>query len=175
LSQGLNFVPGGRSGTGKMWETTNPSSIRQVSESRLRAPGRNPPAHRDKAAMNGAQLFKGQDKSSGPMSGPPARSASLSAYRENNKCRKNLSQGLNFVPGGRSGTGKMWETTNPSSIRQVSESRLRAPGRNPPAHRDKAAMNGAQLFMVHSNSSGLMSGPPAWRCTIFSATATLMN
>jgi 16S rRNA G966 N2-methylase RsmD len=31
---------------------------------------------------------------------------------------------------------------------------------HPPAHRDKAAMNGAQLPMVHSYSSGLMNGPP---------------
>jgi hypothetical protein len=32
---------------------------------------------------------------------------------------------------------------------------------HPPAHRDKAAMNGAQLFMAHGDSSGLMNGPPA--------------
>jgi len=33
--------------------------------------------------------------------------------------------------------------------------------RCPPAHRDKAAMNGAQLLMDHGCSSGLMSGPRA--------------
>jgi hypothetical protein len=32
---------------------------------------------------------------------------------------------------------------------------------NPRAHRESAAMNGAQLLMAHSGSSGLMSGPPA--------------
>src|SRR5271157_5806033 len=32
---------------------------------------------------------------------------------------------------------------------------------HPPAHRDKAAMNGAQLPVVHSYSSGIMNGPPA--------------
>jgi hypothetical protein len=31
----------------------------------------------------------------------------------------------------------------------------------PPAHRDKTAMNGAQLLIAHGDSSGLMSGPPA--------------
>jgi hypothetical protein len=31
----------------------------------------------------------------------------------------------------------------------------------PPAHRDKTAMNGAQLSRAHGDSSGLMSGPPA--------------
>jgi hypothetical protein len=31
---------------------------------------------------------------------------------------------------------------------------------HPPAHRDKAATNGAQLLMAHGDS-GLMSGPPA--------------
>jgi len=31
----------------------------------------------------------------------------------------------------------------------------------PPAHRDKAAMNGAQLLITHGDSSGLMCGPPA--------------
>jgi len=31
----------------------------------------------------------------------------------------------------------------------------------PPAHRDKTAMNGAQLLMAHNDSSGPMSGPPA--------------
>jgi hypothetical protein len=31
-----------------------------------------PPVHRDKTAMNGPQLFNGQDDSSGLMSGPPA-------------------------------------------------------------------------------------------------------
>jgi len=36
------------------------------------ATGPPPPAHRDNTAMNGAQLFKGQDESSGLMSGPPA-------------------------------------------------------------------------------------------------------
>jgi hypothetical protein len=30
-----------------------------------------------------------------------------------------------------------------------------------PAHRDRAAMNGAQLLKAHFDSSGLMSGPPA--------------
>jgi len=34
-----------------------------------------PPAHRDEAAMNGAQLLKAQDHSSGLMSGPPAAEA----------------------------------------------------------------------------------------------------
>src|ERR1035437_2746449 len=33
--------------------------------------------------------------------------------------------------------------------------------RNPPAHRDKTAMNGAQLLRGQYDSSGLMSGPPA--------------
>jgi len=33
---------------------------------------RHPPAHRDNTAMNGAQLFKGQDESSELISGPPA-------------------------------------------------------------------------------------------------------
>ena len=33
--------------------------------------------------------------------------------------------------------------------------------RRPPAHRDKTAMNGAQLHMAHGDSSGLMNGPPA--------------
>jgi hypothetical protein len=32
---------------------------------------------------------------------------------------------------------------------------------NPPAHRDSATMNGAQLLMAQSDSSGLMSGAPA--------------
>src|SRR5208283_4656894 len=32
---------------------------------------------------------------------------------------------------------------------------------NPPAHRDSAAMNGAQLLMAQGDSSGLMSGAPA--------------
>ena len=31
---------------------------------------------------------------------------------------------------------------------------------HPPAHRDRAAMNGAQLSMAHVDSSRLMSGPP---------------
>ena len=31
----------------------------------------------------------------------------------------------------------------------------------PPAHRDKTAMNGAQLLMTHGDSSELMIGPPA--------------
>jgi hypothetical protein len=31
----------------------------------------------------------------------------------------------------------------------------------PPAHRDKTAMNGAQLSKSHGDSSGLMSVPPA--------------
>ena len=36
---------------------------------------------------------------------------------------------------------------------------------HPPAHRDKAAMNGAQLLMAHGDSSRLMNGPPAFvRC-----------
>jgi hypothetical protein len=39
--------------------------------------------------------------------------------------------------------------------------------RNPPAHRDSAAMNGAQLLMAHSDSSGLMSVPPAGKSPIF--------
>jgi len=30
--------------------------------------------------------------------------------------------------------------------------------RRPPAHRDKTAMNGAQLHMAHGDSSGLMTG-----------------
>jgi hypothetical protein len=30
-----------------------------------------------------------------------------------------------------------------------------------PAHRDKTAMNGAQLLKAYGDSSGLMSGPPA--------------
>ncbi len=30
-----------------------------------------------------------------------------------------------------------------------------------PAHRDKAAMSGAQLYMSQGESSGMMSGPPA--------------
>jgi len=38
---------------------------------------------------------------------------------------------------------------------------------HPPAHRDKTAINGAQLLMAHGVSTGLMSGPPAilsaWR------------
>ena len=33
----------------------------------------------------------------------------------------------------------------------------------PPAHRDKAAMNGAQLLITHGDYSGLVSGPPAFR------------
>jgi len=33
-----------------------------------------------------------------------------------------------------------------------------------PAHRDRAAMNGAQLSMVHGDSSGLMTGAPAAVC-----------
>jgi len=32
-----------------------------------------------------------------------------------------------------------------------------------PAHRDKTAMNGAQLLKAYGDSSGLMSGPPAPR------------
>jgi hypothetical protein len=32
---------------------------------------------------------------------------------------------------------------------------------NPPAHLDSAAMNGAQLLVVHRDSFGMMSGPPA--------------
>jgi hypothetical protein len=36
---------------------------------------------------------------------------------------------------------------------------------NPPAHRDSAAMNGAQLLMAYGDSSGLMSGPPAEKAT----------
>src|SRR5580698_2167871 len=36
------------------------------------------PAHRDKTAMNGAQLFKAQGQSSGPMTGPPAYGATWS-------------------------------------------------------------------------------------------------
>ena len=36
------------------------------------------PAHRDKAAMNGAQLFKTEGQSSGPMTGPPAYGATWS-------------------------------------------------------------------------------------------------
>jgi hypothetical protein len=32
---------------------------------------------------------------------------------------------------------------------------------HPPAHRDKAAMNGAQLLKAHGDSSGLMNGSPA--------------
>jgi hypothetical protein len=32
--------------------------------------------------------------------------------------------------------------------------------RHPPAHRDKTAMNGAQLLKADRYSSGLMSGPP---------------
>jgi hypothetical protein len=34
-------------------------------------------------------------------------------------------------------------------------------GHPPPAHRDKAAMNGAQLFKAQGALSALMSGPPA--------------
>jgi hypothetical protein len=37
-----------------------------------------------------------------------------------------------------------------------------APGSLQPAHRDETAMNGAQLLIAHSDSSGLMNGPPAW-------------
>jgi len=33
--------------------------------------------------------------------------------------------------------------------------------RIPPAHREKTAMNGAQLLMAKDDSLGLMSGPPA--------------
>ena len=33
--------------------------------------------------------------------------------------------------------------------------------RHPPAHRDRAAMNGAQLLMSLGDSLGLMTGPPA--------------
>jgi hypothetical protein len=33
--------------------------------------------------------------------------------------------------------------------------------RHPPAHRDKTAMNEAQLLKARRDSSGLMSGPPA--------------
>ena len=36
-----------------------------------------------------------------------------------------------------------------------------APGSLQPAHRDETAMNGAQLLIAHSDSSGLMNGPPA--------------
>ena len=32
---------------------------------------------------------------------------------------------------------------------------------HPPAHREKNAMNGAQLFIMHGGSSELMTGPPA--------------
>jgi hypothetical protein len=34
----------------------------------------------------------------------------------------------------------------------------------PPAHRDKTAMNGAQLFKIQSDPSELMNGPPAVNC-----------
>jgi hypothetical protein len=40
----------------------------------------------------------------------------------------------------------------------ISESRCGPP----PAHRDKTAMNGAQLLITHGDSSGLMCGPPAY-------------
>jgi hypothetical protein len=33
--------------------------------------------------------------------------------------------------------------------------------KHPPAHRDKTAMNGAQLFKIQSDSLELMNGPPA--------------
>ena len=41
----------------------------------------------------------------------------------------------------------------------ISESRCGPP----PAHRDKTAMNGAQLLIARGDFSGLVSGPPAFR------------
>jgi hypothetical protein len=62
---------------------------------------------------------------------------------------------------------RTWSTRQESEIRkillvevhgsQISKRDLE----HPPAHRDKTAMNGAQLPMTHGDSSGLMSGPPA--------------
>jgi len=71
-------------------------------------------------------------------------------------------QTFGFAQGGLWGTHSYAPRCGPAWIRRGRTGKRRPRAEvHPPAHRDKAAMNGAQLLMPHRDSSDLMSGPPA--------------